>query len=315
MISSSIYFPITSIYNKTHKKIFPKGDSYIAYEVLEKKVILAGDPKAKSLSEQLDVFKDFVNWSDKKNYKLCGYYFSAEFSKALCEKFNFFRFQIGTSSFIDLSNYNLVGNEYKEVRRAINHAKKNQLEFKEITECKTEYLKSIEQLSLDWEQNKKKSFFYKRIKFLLSRPQINFLNSENERWFIVKSKKGASDAFVSFLPYSLDNQHYYMDNMLQSPSGDKYAMDFLLSQVILKLKDENSKEICFGFNLARNLEKGRLIEVLFSYFFKTNFFYNAKGLGYFKNKFNTFEKKRYFIYSNKISILKALTAAYKVTFK
>ena len=280
---------------KTGKQFYKHKLGYLAYEYIKGSYVVAGEPVAACREDSLDIMDDFMSAYESES--VCGYYFSEDFVKQSEHSF----YQLGVERIINLKDFNSVGYQWRDYRRALNKGREESLDFEELTDDPYDFaiLKNIEERWL-------KSKGLPPMGFLLSRSQT----SNNERYFLVKKNK-LIQAYISVVN-SMDNS-VYVDQLVQSPEGHRWALDFAAAKLIETLKAEGKSKINFGLCAFHKINKTSLIEYGLSQL-KHIYLYPSKSLNLFKNKYTNEHKNSYLLLDPKKKLLKQVKSLYRVTF-
>jgi lysylphosphatidylglycerol synthetase-like protein (DUF2156 family) len=298
-------FPLQSIYQKSNKLIFESSEGYLAYEKGPLSYVVAGDPILNPGGTYLQLMQEFLKFAHKKKRSVCGYYFSEGFKRETPFKF----IQAGSSGFLDLTDYSLHGKVREPVRRALNFGYRNNYKYFEIPHNKKSlHYDQIKSLEERWLKAKKRP----KVSFVLSPVSLKFGNSHQERWFVAKNEFGHLGSFVSILPYS--DGAYYIDQLIYNPESQRMSLDFLISKLIMQLKKQNVKSLCFGFNAFKVEGRDNFYERTLELFYKYPFLYNARGVYQFKSKYFDYEVPRYIMLEQEASAWKQLLSMGAVTF-
>lgn len=297
-------YPLHSIWEKSEKSIYSDEWGRLAYEKVGRTCVVAGDPVGASLKNKVMAFENFKRWADSKNLNVCGYYFSEEFSSMVPMKSH----KAGVSLLLDLKDWSLKGSASEEARRALIKGQKQQLKVMEIfPETLLEWEPVLLQFSRDWRRSK--GLF--QIQFLLSPLSLSFRNLHAGERLFVCIRRGELDAVVSVTPWG--DKKWYVDQLLQHPSGDRFALDYLLVQVIQKLKSEGANALSLGFCPGIIHRSETLVERALQVWGRLKIFYSPKGLYNFKRKYSSCELNRYLLLDPKSSMTGQLLNMERVT--
>lgn len=281
-------FPTHGIVSKAKHKVFSTKSGWVAYKESPWHWVMAGEPCCESREDISVLIEEFSDAAKKKRKGVCGFYFSEGF-----ESSSFKKNLIGTSTFINLKNFQLSGWQSRDVRRALNRGKNDELEFLEINVLDDKkWQEEVDSLHQKWICTKRGP----RIGFLLSPPKI----SKSSRAFLVIGKDKKLQAYASLFEYSKNGKiSYYLDDMIQEPEGYSFAIDYLISKLILRLRDEGAEKVSLGLNAfdevkAVNLSAGmmRIVE-------KLQWPYKSQGLYRFKRKYGREKEKNFFVTKKK----------------
>ena len=165
----------------------------------------------------------------------------------------------------------------------------------------------VEQLEQEWLQQK--GWF--KIGFLLDSVQQAF--KQKERRFVVLDENDKLQAFLNLFSYA-NGTKYYIQNLIQKPKGHKFALDFLISNLILLLESERVIELNFGFCPFQKVIAQSWHEHAVSLLGHFAPSYNPSGLYYFKKKFTNQESKGFLALDPKYSLMKQVVALFRVTY-
>lgn len=303
-------YPLQSIWLKTNKQFFENDLGLIAFESTKRANVVAGDPLSLShqLADQQKLFNNFVNWSHQQGKMVCGYYFSENFAKSIN---NFYNYKLGVSRFLDLNSYKETGFRSRDIRRAMNQGLKRNLSFVEVPHPeKLDWFSELKELEAKWIKTKRGP----QIFFLLDEISCDFPGAEKERWFLVK-KENQIHAFLSILPYKTKmGMAYYVDQLLQFDQTEKWALDYLIAQLLRQLKGESIVELAMGLAAFQKIEGFSPLELSFKFQRKWEPFYKTNGLYAYKKKFTSREENRYLLLDESCMNLRQIMALISVTY-
>lgn len=289
-------FPLQSVALKSGKSFFWTEEGCVPFEKSKFALVMAGEPLAPSHLKNI-VFQKFKDYGHSLKLPVCAYYVSGSFSPP-----GFRKMKVGQSSIVHLREFSLKGEKNKEIRRALNHGRRADLEFRELSGAEGRKVEEeLFKLHRYWLKTRRGP----QIHFLLSRPDLR----SGGRYFFV-FEKGEISAFVSLYRY---DHGYYLDDMIQSPKGHRFALDFLIAQVLLLLEKEGVSELSLGFNAFEGVGTHGFSLVL-RFLEQAQWPYKSQGLRAFKRKFNGKEVSRYILTEEKTSICKQLLAMISVTY-
>jgi len=214
----------------------------------------------------------------------------------------------------DLTKVKVKGAEAKDIRRSLNYGKRRELEFSELTRSKYfELFYELKNLETAWFNHKST---YKKIKFLLS--SIKLDNKKiSDRHFVVRNKKNKVVAYISLDKFKEPNKQFsfYVDHMFRDPKNYSLAMDFLIVQIIMKLKKEGHRYLDLGFCPFHKVKPKSIIESGLYLSSRIKYLYNSKGVYKYKNKFANYDKPGFLLIDPDYSKIKQCFALGKVTFQ
>ena len=302
--------PLHPTHSKTNKCLFKVEWGQLAYESFEGIHVVAGPP----LGDSFRVLDAFIQWSHSRGLGVCGYYFSE--STSIPEELQ--KYQIGVSRALSLPAFHGRGEKWCDFRRAINQGHRFCLDFKEVYDLSRNpsYMAEVVEIENQWKKKCKVSWGRwwrtRRLGFLLS--SVTCIDRE-ERLFEVR-EEGRIAALVSLLPYQVEGgRSYYIDTLIQSPTAHRFALDFLLSQLIWRLKGEGAQHLNFGLCAFQKIKRGSFLEWMTYLHGRSNFLYNSQGLYQYKKKFTDTEEREYLLMDSQASFFKQLRALYKVTWR
>lgn len=291
---------------KTNKKFFLKNDVLIAYEETKSHLIIAGEPAAVEALSTESTLKEFRGFAAAKNKNICGYYVG----EAWAEEIELYKVQLGTSTHIQLDNFDLKASSSKEVRRALRKGLELEYVVSAVMQKKRAGHKGLSDLIKQWSNSK----LLIELKFILSPPKAEGPVSEVEKWFIVE-KGGEVLAFCSLLPYAREGgKAYYVDNLVHNPGRDSHALSFLMSSIIIDLKSEGVTGLNLGLNPFAKVIGGGMMRIFFRALYKSPVVYKPEGLHFFKTKFSGAEENEYCFFQSKRGSLIALVDMARVSF-
>ncbi len=298
-------FPVNSSILIRDLSYFESDRGIVAYREVGGMRVVAGEPF--DFKESMGVWQDFVRDSRKKNLKICGYYTSESFS------WNEGVFiPCGTSSIVDLKNWDLKGAEFSESRRAINHKRRKNFEILRLEEFKKREFAGKKLLECFQEWKNQKPLL--EVEFIISNqaPDFDEISSIEDWWVLLEGDQVS--AYLSLLPYK-SGKAYYLDHLIQNPQGDKFALDALIVHVLQNCKERGALEFSFGLNPFDELDWRLPWESLVKMGQYVLPSYSAQGLNYYKSKFGSTDKKtRYLFYEQSMSPIKAFAAMARVSF-
>ena len=289
--------PLHLTHLKTGKEFFEVPWGQLAYERVGEVHVVAGPPIG-----GIQVLEAFIAWSHSRGRGICGYYFPESTPVPL----GFKRYQIGVSRSLDLTTFGGCGKKWRDFRRALNQGYRSQLTFNELLKPEM-FLGEVEALEGLWREER---LGLGRIAFLLSSATSIV---KEERFFEVR-EKGCLSAFVSILPYwEGEEKSYYIDTLIQSPRGHRFALDFLLSRLILLLKEEDVQYLNFGLCVFQKVTINSFLEGMIDLQGRLNLLYNSRGLYQYKRKFTDIEEREYLLMDSCRSFMEQVLALYRVT--
>ena len=276
-------FPLHQTFRKNEKKVFKSEKGKVFFEESYWHLVMAGEPVVSPRFEMAELLKDFLSFAKRRRKRVCGYYCSEAFN----EMDLFQKRQIGTSTVLCLSNFNLKGREKRDLRRALNQGERDQLTFEEIKTGTRKVDSKLDQLYQKWICTRRGP----RIGFLLSPPCIE----KSDRCFAVWEKNELI-AFVSLFAYEQEGKcSYYVDDMIHDPQGHRFALNYLLAEICLLLKKERVGHLSLGLNVFDGMNRSGVLGWGLSFFDFFQWPYKSKGLFLFKRKFSHRTVPRYLI--------------------
>lgn len=302
--NDGLQFPPQAIWQKSGFHIYECDDGAVAYAQAKNGVVVAGDPLffSDDLSLRHRLIQNFLQQFSSKGL-VCGYYFSEQTAKLFL---GYRTYYAGVSSFLNLDGWSSAGYASRDYRRAMNRAESSNLRFVEVHD-KTEVLAEVQSFESNWLKTKR----LPRIRFMLTPPKIDYPQSDQERWFLVR-KDDRLEAFLSIHPYG--QRRWYLDHLVQGAKADRFAADYGVAKIIEKLVHEKQGLLCFGFNAFWGATPSSLLEFGFWLNQRFDVLYASKGLRHFKNKFSDHELKRYLVMDPKASFVKQVADIMQVTF-
>ena len=308
-------FPLSLSYLSTQKKFYENSEGLVAHETRGQYFIMAGEP---IVWGNLSLFfEKFFSDLKSKSLYLCGYYVSNEFKRTVLSNLDqlvgrSLEFEkCGTSSIIELNEWELNGAQSTEVRRALNHSVKQGFEIRRMQgpQASLELSQSLRMCFDQWRQ--KKGIL--DIKFLITSkpPEPNFWN-DYEEWYICYHESEVI-AYLSWLPYGQDGR--YLNQMIQNPNGHRFGLDALIAESLCDFKEQDVKEVSLGLNPFNSLSLGvdkRGLMKFASYFLPK---YSSEGLAYYKSKFGkTKQRPRYIFWEKEKGFMPASLAMTRASF-
>lgn len=279
-------YPLHSIWKKSGKSVYSDEWGQLAYERVGSTCVVAGDPAGKTLKNRAITFENFRGWAGEQGLSVCGYYFSEEFSRAVPMN----RHQAGVSLFLDLKNWSIEGGASEEARRALRKGDGKKLSVVEVLpECLDEWESALLRFSRQWRGSK--GFF--QIRFLLTPLSRSLQSLKNGERLFVCIRDGELDAVVSVVPWG--DGSWYVDQLMQHPDGDRFALDYLVVRVIQTLKSERGRILSLGFCPGVIPRCHTMVEKILKTWGQMKIFYSPRGLYNFKRKYSSRELNRYLL--------------------
>ncbi len=309
-IEKHSFFPLHKTHLKTEKNIATFNEGKVAYQVHDDTFVIAGDPICARKTDIPKLLDSFHDWAAMQGKASCGYYFS-EYVSERVDKYSVY--QAGITIGNHLAEFSIDGKDGKEFRRALNYGEKKRLTFKELD--RKDYFENfyaIKNLESKWFNNKNQ---YKRIGFLLSPVKIED-NKISDRHFIVTDQNNKIIAYVSLDKYreAKGQINFYIDHMLKHPTKYKMALDFLIVNILLRLKEEERTYIDLGLCPFKNVKIKNVVSAGLFMARQFNYFYNSNGVYNYKKKFCNHTKPAYMLLSNSSAKYKQLLSLFNVTF-
>lgn len=301
-------YPIQSIWRKTDKSIFGSEYGVIAVEESWNCFVVCGDPLTDGRLSPGELLDAFVLWGESHGKTVCGYYFSEE--TAHVSKLQR-KFMSGVSRGLNLNRFSLQGYGSRDFRRAINSGERAHLEVFEVPHGKKPlYFNELKRLELDWIRQKSGP----KIHFILNRLKLDFLGSEEERWFLVRDSEQRIHAFLTTIALGRSGGIIYVDQLVQVPQAHKLGLDYLLAKVGQVLKKEGSSSLWLGLCVFRKITGRSCLERVFQLLGRWNWLYSSLGLYIFKKKYTDTELPRYLLLSPRKNQIRQILALTKVTY-
>ncbi len=280
------HFPPSWTNLKTRKAHWWNERGAVAFQRFGQTLVVAGEPVS-HVSPQ-DVFDEFLCWARDQGLKATGYYTSEHIESGEMN-----RVPCGTATLVDLRNFATQGRERSELRRSFNQGARAGLRVEEVDAHKLS--KNRDKLFAAYREWRKRKGRLK-IEFFLSEPDFKpdpLIGTLERHWVCWNGDR--VDAYVSMLPYRKgESVAYYVDHLIQNPRGHRFALDYLVAEIFLNLHRECVPEVSLGFNAFADCPFSLHPRGIFWFLEKNNWFYNASGLRYFKNKFGlSTEVRRY----------------------
>ncbi|MDC0980149.1 phosphatidylglycerol lysyltransferase domain-containing protein, partial [Bdellovibrionales bacterium] len=299
-------YPIQSIWRKTNKIIYGSRLGIVAVEEAFGCRVVCGDPLPTEGQTAENLLRSFIAWSRLDGITVCGYYFSEEV--AMASKLEIYN--AGVSRGLPLNEFSLKGYHSRDMRRALNCGRRESFVFSEVaSDQKSKLYNHLVQLENIWRSTRPGP----KIHFILSQLRKSYIGSEQERWFIVRDKRGSVQAFVTVIPHGPSQGLLYLDQMVQVPGAHKLALDFLLVELAQNLKKEGRSDLWLGLSVFHDVQGDRLLDRIFRICGRWKWLYSSRGLYLYKKKFTTLEKSRYLLLDPKRQWLRQVAALTKVT--
>jgi phosphatidylglycerol lysyltransferase len=292
----------------------PDIDGYVSYHSLYKTSIVVGDPicRRSDLGDLLDGFKKY---SRDHRRSICIFMAKRDYQN-IYEKAGFGRLYIGSEAVIDLETFTLSGNKMQNVRRGINHARRENIKIFEFDEYKNEtgktsrevYQSNLE-VTKDWLGDKdtpELSFFISKLN---ERPPID------TRYFMAVSNRG-TEAFAVCTPVFASNS-YYIDLIRRRADAPNGTTELLIAEIFDRLKKDKARSVYIGFVPLSNIEAGNGVNnpiqnkiMVWLYNDMFNYLYPAKSSYFYKNKFRPRWEELFLYYYPSLS-MKMIYAIFK----
>ena len=287
---SHAFFPPALTAIKTGKHLFETAEGLIPFEERGHYWVMAGEPLAESEAKRTRVFATFHRAARTREKIICGYYLSENM-----EFEGYDKVPLGTSSLLSLDQFSLRGHPRRDIRRALNRCYRDGLVVTEVDSLveRGNVEGELKRLFVEWLRTRRGP----QIHFFLSAPSALHGTGTYERWFTVRSG-GRLEAFVSLLPYwdSSGRPSYYLDDMIHRPGGQRFAMDYLLTQLIGKLQEEGAGTLSLGLNPFHGVAPKSLLEAGLWLHNRMPLFYRAQSLWHFKKKYTDHYAHRYMLF-------------------
>jgi lysylphosphatidylglycerol synthetase-like protein (DUF2156 family) len=197
--------------------------------------------------------------------------------------------ELGVETFIDIQEFNLVGNKKQALRQARNNATKDGIKVREITSVDDALFKAFKQIGDEWMKHKVISD--NEMQFIV-RPVVYVDEVDVRRFIAVKDDQIVG--FVIFDPmYQNGEVVGYIANHLRSILERSYSVvDYIIIEAMEIFKQEGKRELSLGLSPMAQVNDGdefkhsKLLKANFQYAFeKANFLYNFKNLYRHKSKY------------------------------
>lgn len=197
--------------------------------------------------------------------------------------------ELGVETFIDIQDFDLVGNKKQQLRQSRNNGRKDGLEVVELDSVDNTTLRAFKKISDDWLKEKVTSD--SEMRFIV-RPMV-YVDELDVRKFVAKLN-GEIVGYVIFDPmYENGESIGYIANHLRTNLRRSYSVvDFIILEAMDKFKAEGKKELSLGLSpLAKVDDQGefthsKLLAAHFRYAYeKANYLYNFKNLAQHKLKY------------------------------
>ncbi len=195
--------------------------------------------------------------------------------------------ELGVETFIELQDFNLVGNKKQQLRNARNGGKNDRLQVVEVEQMNDEMLNALKKISDDWMQEKVAGA--SEMRFIV-RPMV-YVDEVDVRKFVA-IKDGEIVGFVVFDPmYEEGKVIGYIANQLRSNLNRTYSVvDYIVIEAIEKFKSEGKRLLSLGLSPfakvgdSNEFRHSKLLTAHFKYAYeKANFLYNFKNLARHKS--------------------------------
>jgi lysylphosphatidylglycerol synthetase-like protein (DUF2156 family) len=205
----------------------------------------------------------------------------------ICNEKGFTVNQLGVETFIDIQEFNLVGNKKQQLRNARNGGNKDGLKVIEIEEMSVDLLKAFKRISDEWMQEKVANA--NEMRFLV-RPMVYVDEIDVRKFVALKDEKIVG--FCVFDPmYEEGKVMGYIANQLRSSWNSTYSVvDYIILEAMDKFKAEGKKSLSLGLSPffkvddTQEFKHSKLLSAHFKYAFeKANFLYSFKNLARHKS--------------------------------
>lgn len=197
--------------------------------------------------------------------------------------------ELGVETFIDIQQFNLVGNKKQQLRQARNNGRKDNLKVREISAVDDALFKAFKTIGDEW--MKQKVISDSEMQFVV-RPIVYVDEVDVRRFVAVKDDEIVG--FVIFDPmYEGGEVVGYIANHLRSTLDRSYSVvDYIILEAMEVFKKEGKRELSLGLsplaqvNDTDEFKHSKLLKAHFRYAFeKANFLYNFKNLYRHKSKY------------------------------
>lgn len=277
--------PVSYLAVEDDKKYFfsALADGAIAYTIVNRVVICAGDPICKKTD--MPVFlKEFLAFCKKKNYQICFCQITGYFMN-ICKSMGFGFSKYGEECMFELSKYSLEGHKASRLRQALRRAEKlgiRVLEYDPRLQRNIELEKQILCVSSEWLAQKKSG----ELTFMLG--TVSLENPGDRRYFVAVDGNNEVQGFIVFVPF-MGGAGYMADVTRRKSTAPFGVMEKLTVDAFFLMRDEGVKWGSLGlaplYNV-RNQENRGIINEIFNFIYENlNRFYGFKSLYQYKQKY------------------------------
>ncbi len=276
------------------------GASYVPYRRTGGVVLTTGDPVGPSEAADA-VLEEFLAFVDQHGWTVCFYSATTELADALAGR-GWERVPIAEEAVLDLPDLAFKGKKFQDVRTAFNHARKEGLTTRWATwdELSVAQRLQVREISAAWVAEQ-------------TLPEMGFtlggleeLDDPDVRLLLCLDAAGRIDAVASWLPIHRGGARvgWTLDFMRRRSGGFRFAMEVLIGQAALDLKEEGYVELSLsGAPLARVAESpspsgfgGPLTAILDRLGRQLEPVYGFRSLLRFKSKFQPRYRSLWLVY-------------------
>lgn len=214
--------------------------------------------------------------------------------------------KLGEEACVPLRSFSLEGSARAHLRYALKRGERDGLTFELVPpECVASILDALETVSSDWLRTRRSG----EKGFSVAAFEPRYIESQ---WIALVRQNGVPTSFVTVMTTS-KAQEASTGLMRHTHGASAYAMEFLFTNLILRLKELDYRSLSLGMAPLSGVESpplssrwNRLGAIIWHY---GNPFYNFRGLRVFKDKFSPTWEPRYLAASGTLSPFVALADA------
>jgi phosphatidylglycerol lysyltransferase len=284
-------------------------NSIIAYRVANNFALALGDPVGPE-EEIEDMIRKFVEFCEENDWGI-GFHQTLPDFLPIYERLGFRKLKIGEDAIVDLTTFNLVGKDRKELRHTMNKMESLGVQILHYEPpISDQVLSQVKEASDDWLRLPGR----KERQFTLGTFDPEYIQSTP--LFVAADNKGKFLAFANEIP-SYRKDEATIDLMRFRSDAPGGVMDFLFVKLFAHLKERGFHRFNLGMTPMSGFREGETpsAEEKFIHFFfqQLGFIFRYKGLRQYKSKFASFWEPRYAIYRSPLDLPRMALALRKVS--
>lgn len=268
------------------------NQAFLAYRQCCSVALTLGDPIGSPEAAQRCI-NEFLAFC--KREKLVPVFFAIEHQHSFYRELGLRSSQIAEDAYLSLENLAFKGKCWQDVRTALNRAKREQLEFRQLdlAELTPDLYQQLEEVSQEWLRGKR----LPELGFTLG--SLASIENPAVRTYYAMGVAGKVQGFVSWLPM-YGTQGWALDLMRRRCDAMQGLMEFLIASSILRFQEEGYSSVGLGASPLAPVQRERQlcpIEKFLHHSIPTfNRFYRFNSLFTFKRKFQPEWKPLYMFY-------------------